>query len=86
MGKKKYATENEEFDRRFDQGEDIHDLIDLSKTAIDKPGKKVRVTLDISSTLLHEIDAIRSSIGVDRSALIKIWLHERVQQEKNRPQ
>ena len=86
MGKKKYATENEEFDRRFDQGEDIHDLIDLSKTSIDKPGKKVRVTLDISSTLLHEIDAIRSSIGVDRSALIKIWLHERVQQEKNRSQ
>jgi len=86
MGKKKYATENEEFDRRFDQGEDIHDLIDLSKTSIDKPGKKVRVTLDISSTLLHEIDAIRSAIGVDRSALIKIWLHERVQQEKTRSQ
>ncbi|MCF8051037.1 MAG: hypothetical protein K9L59_07345 [Desulfobacterales bacterium] len=45
----------------------------------------VRVTLDISATLLKEIDAIRSSIGVDRSALIKVWLHERVQQEKSRP-
>ena len=83
MAKKKYATGNDEFDRRFDQGEDIHDLIDLSKSTIEKPGKKIRVTLDISSTLLHEIDAIRSKIGVDRSALIKIWLHERVQQEKS---
>jgi len=86
MAKKKYAAKNEEFDRRFDQGEGIHDLIDISKAAIDKPGKKVRVTLDISSALLREIDAIRSAIGVDRSALIKVWLHERVQQEKVRSQ
>jgi len=85
MARKKYATSSEEFDKRFDQGEDIHDLIDLSKAAIEKPGKKVRVTLDISATLLRDIDAIRAAIGVDRSALIKIWLHERVQQEKARP-
>jgi hypothetical protein len=43
------------------------------------------VTLDISATLLKGSDAIRSEIGVDRSALIKVWLHERVQQEKSRP-
>ena len=85
MARKKYATSSEEFDKRFDQGEDIHDLIDLSKAAIEKPDKKVRVTLDISATLLRDIDAIRAAIGVDRSALIKIWLHERVQQEKARP-
>ncbi len=84
MTRKKFATSNEEFDERFDQGEDIHDLIDLSKSSVEKPGKKVRVTLDISATLLKAIDAIRSAIGVDRSALIKIWLHERVQEEKSR--
>ncbi len=32
--------------------------------------------------VFQEIDEIRQSIGVDRAALIKIWLHERVQQEK----
>ena len=32
--------------------------------------------------LVKEIDRIREGIGVDRGALIKIWLHERVQQEK----
>jgi len=82
MAMKKIAKSNKEFDKRFDQGEDIHDLIDLSKSSIEKPGKKIRVTLDISAKLVKEIDAIRSTIGVDRSALIKVWLHERVQQEK----
>jgi len=42
----------------------------------------LRITLDIAETLVNEIDRIRESIGVDRSALIKIWLHERIQKEK----
>jgi len=40
------------------------------------------ITLDIAEELVQEIDQIRQSIDVDRSALIKIWLHERVQKEK----
>jgi hypothetical protein len=84
MKTKRLAQSNEEFDRRFDQGEDIHQLIDLSKAAVDKPGKKMRITLDVSRALIEEIDAIRQSIGVDRGALIKVWLHERVQQEKEK--
>ena len=84
MRKKRLAKNNEDFDQRFDQGEDIHTLIDLSKAVISKPGKKVRITLDVSQSLVEEIDQIRQSIGVDRGALIKVWLHERVQQEKGR--
>ena len=71
-----------EFDRRFDNGEDIHDLIDISKSRVIRHGKKIRITLDIAETLVNEIDRIKKSIGVDRSALIKIWLHERIQKEK----
>jgi hypothetical protein len=82
MRKKQFARDNDEFDQRFDAGEDIHDLVDLSKAAIGRPGKKVRITLDISASLVEEIDRIRQSIGVDRGALIKVWLHERVQREK----
>ena len=82
MNKKRLARNNEEFDQRFDEGEDIHRLIDVSKAVISKPGKKVRITLDISQYLVEEIDRIRQSIGVDRGALIKVWLHERVQKEK----
>ena len=83
MANKKIAKSTEEFDRRFDDGEDIHDLIDISKARIIRHGKKVRITLDVAEDLIKEIDRIREGIGVDRSALIKVWLHERVQQEKD---
>ena len=82
MKKMKIAENAEEFDRRFDDGEDIHDLIDMSKAKIIRHAKKIRITLDVAEDLVKDIDLIRASIGVDRSAIIKIWLHERVQKEK----
>jgi len=82
MVKGKKAKSIGEFDRRFDSGEDIHDLIDMSKAKIIRHGKKVRITIDVADELVNEIDRIRERIGVDRGALIKIWLHERIQQEK----
>ncbi len=82
MTKKKLAKNIREFDKRFDEGVDIHDLVDMSKATIMHHGKKVRITLDIAESLVNEIDEIRKEIGVDRGALIKIWLHERVKKEK----
>ena len=82
MKKKTFAKNSTEFDRRFNDGEDIHGLIDMSKAKITRPGRKVRLTLDVSEALVKDLDDIRNRIGVDRSAIIKIWLHERVQQEK----
>ena len=82
MSKKKLAKNSEEFDRRFDDGEDVHDLIEMRNAKIIRHGKIVRISLDIAEALVQDIDQIRESIGVDRAALIKIWLHERVQQEK----
>jgi metal-responsive CopG/Arc/MetJ family transcriptional regulator len=43
----------------------------------------VRITLDIAESLVKDIDSIREKIGVDRGALIKVWLHEKVQEEKS---
>jgi hypothetical protein len=65
------------------RGEDSHPLIDIFRTLVTKPGKKVRITLDISQSLVKEIDAIREAIGVDHGALIKVWLYDRVRQEKS---
>jgi len=76
------AQNSRELDHRFDSGEDIHDLIDISKATVIHHGKKVRITLDIAESLVKEIDEIRKRIGVDRGALIKVWLHEKVKQEK----
>ena len=82
MKRKKLAKSSAEFDRRFDAGEDIHDLIDMSRARVIHLGKKVRITLDIAESLVKEIDEIRKRIGVERGALIKVWLHEKVKQEK----
>jgi hypothetical protein len=82
MRKKALAKSATEFDRRFDSGEDVHDLIDMSKAVVTRPGRKVRITLDVAESLVRDIDAVRERIGVDRGALIKVWLHERVKQEK----
>ena len=82
MKKKSRAATADEFDKRFDAGEDITDLIDISKARVSHPGRKVRITLDIAESLVRDIDAIRDRIGVDRGALIKEWLHEKVQKEK----
>ncbi|MCF8039262.1 MAG: CopG family transcriptional regulator [Desulfohalobiaceae bacterium] len=84
MKNNKLAKSTEEFDDRFDQGEDIHDLLDMSKAKISHPGKKVRITLDVAEDLVKEIDRIRGRIGVDRGAIIKVWLYERVKQEANK--
>jgi predicted DNA-binding antitoxin AbrB/MazE fold protein len=83
MKKKNTVKDTAEFDRRFDAGEDIHDLIDMSQAKIIKHGNKVRITLDVAESLVKEIDELRKRIGVDRAALIKIWLHERIRQEKS---
>ena len=82
MKKKGFAKSAGEFDRRFDAGEDVHDLIEMEKAKIVRHGKKVRLTIDVAESLVKELDEIRQKIGVDRSALIKVWLHERVMQEK----
>jgi hypothetical protein len=82
MKKKSFAKTTVEFDERFDAGEDIHGLIDMSNAQVNYHGKKVRITLDIAESLVRDIDRIRERIGVDRGALIKVWLHEKVQEEK----
>jgi len=82
MTKQSFAKNTDEFDRRFDAGEDIHEIVDMSQAKVTRPGRKVRLTLDVSEALVKDLDDIRNKIGVDRSAIIKIWLHERVQQEK----
>jgi hypothetical protein len=79
--KKKLAETAKEFDRRFEAGEDVHDLIAMSKATVLRSGKKTRITLDVPEPLVREIDAIRHEIRVDRGALIKVWLQGRVKKE-----
>ena len=45
MRANKFAKSVEEFDRRFDEGKDIHGLVNMTKAKIVRHGKKVRFLL-----------------------------------------
>jgi predicted DNA binding CopG/RHH family protein len=76
--KKKITAE--EFDRRFDAGEDISEFIDWSKAT--RPGlKKNRVNVDMPQWMIGRLDNVASRHGIARQALIKTWLAERLKSE-----
>jgi metal-responsive CopG/Arc/MetJ family transcriptional regulator len=54
----------------------------MEKAKVLRRGKRARLTIDVAESLVNELDEIRRKIGVDRGALIEIWSHERVLQEK----
>jgi len=70
----------QEFERRFDEGEDITPYVD--KSSIRRPGLEMRrVNIDFPEWIIQKLDFQSKLIGVSRQALIKLWVSERVQQE-----
>jgi hypothetical protein len=68
----------EEFDRRFDAGEDMADYVDWSKAI--RPGLEIkRVNLDMPASMIARLDAHARKYGVTRQALIKMWLADRLE-------
>jgi hypothetical protein len=53
---KKKGPAAREFDRPFDAGGDVHDLIDMEKAKVIRHGKKVRLTIDIAESPVNELD------------------------------
>jgi hypothetical protein len=68
----------EEFDRRFDDGEDMTDHVDWAKAH--RPGLEIkRVNLDMPAAMIARLDAHARKYGVTRQALIKMWLADRLE-------
>ena len=69
----------EEFDRRFDDGEDMADYIDWSSAR--RPGQATkRVNVDFPDAMVRRLDSEAARRGVTRQALIKMWLADRLDQ------
>lgn len=67
----------EEFDRMFDDGEDIDHLIDWS--SMTRPGLMAkRVNVDMPAHMVARLDDHAKRRGVTRQALIKMWLADRL--------
>lgn len=66
-----------DFDRKFDRGEDITDLLDLTKAR--RPGEEQkRVNVDFPVWMIEDLDREARRLGVTRQAIIKIWIAERL--------
>jgi hypothetical protein len=70
----------QEFEQRFDDGEDITPYIDES--SIHRPGlESRRVNVDFPEWIIQKLDLQSKLVGVSRQSLIKLWVSERIQQE-----
>jgi hypothetical protein len=67
-----------EFDKNFDEGGDIQNVLDLSKARRSMQDQK-RVNVDFPAWMIESLDKEASRVGVTRQSIIKIWLAERLE-------
>ena len=68
----------EEFDKRFDSGEDITKYLDMSGSK--RPGHSTkRLNVDFPIWMKKSLDEIASRVGVPRQSIIKVWVAERLE-------
>ena len=68
----------EEFEKMFDDGEDITHLLDLSSARRPNQEQK-RVNVDFPVWMVNQLDLEARRIGVTRQSIIKVWLAERLE-------
>ncbi|WP_027148195.1 type II toxin-antitoxin system BrnA family antitoxin [Methylobacter tundripaludum] len=69
----------DEFDKNFDEGSDIQNVLDLSKAKRSMQDQK-RVNVDFPAWMIESLDKEASRVGVTRQSIIKIWLAERLEE------
>jgi len=68
----------EEFDERFDQGEDVTAALDLA--GVRRPGaEQRRVNVDFPAWMIESLDREAKRLGVTRQSIIKVWIAERLE-------
>jgi hypothetical protein len=69
----------EEFDQRFDRGEDVTAELDLAGAR--RPGlSHRRVNVDFPVWMIESLDREARRLGVTRQSIIKVWIAERLEQ------
>jgi hypothetical protein len=66
-----------EFDRRFDDGEDVSASLDWSKARRHNLEAK-RVNVDFPVWMVESLDREARKLGVTRQSLIKLWLADKL--------
>lgn len=72
-----------EFDQRFDTGEDITSLLDLSQAR--RPGMdSKRINIAFPAWMVQSLDKEAHKLGVTRQSLIKLWVADKLEHSKER--
>jgi hypothetical protein len=72
----------DEFDERFDRGEDVTSALDLA--AARRPGyEQRRVNVDFPAWMVESLDREAKRLGVTRQSIIKVWIAERLERHGN---
>lgn len=67
-----------EFDKKFDEGEDITKYLDVTKAK--RPGQEQkRVNVDFPTWMIRLLDKEAKRLGVPRQAIIEVWIGERLE-------
>ena len=72
----------EEFEKIFDDGEDITHLLDLSSARRPNLEQK-RVNVDFPIWMVNQLDREAKHVGVTRQSIIKMWLAERLESRQS---
>ena len=72
-------TKATNFDKKFDDGENIIEHLDLSKARRPAEEQK-RIDMEIPAWMLDALDRESKRLGVTRQSIIKLWLAERLEQ------
>ena len=68
----------EEFDKKFDRGEDVTKHLDFSKAK--RPGREQkRVNVDFPIWMIQSLDREADRLGIPRQSVIKVWIAERLE-------
>jgi hypothetical protein len=66
-----------EFDKKFDEGEDVSRYLDVSKAR--RPVQEQRrVNVDFPVWMIQLLDKEARRLGVPRQSIIKLWIAERL--------
>jgi hypothetical protein len=76
--KKKFITADE-FDKKFENDEDITAFLDLKN--VSKPGlEQKRVSVDFPVWMIRQLDIVARRLGVTRQSIIKVYISEKLKE------
>jgi biotin operon repressor len=70
-----------DFDKKFESGEDLTKQLDFSKARRVNQESK-RVNIDFPVWVVSQLDKQSKRLGITRQALVKVWIAEKLKEER----